>query len=579
MATRNHISIWQREPALGLAVIVILIVGPPLLSFWIGMTVLGLTKERGFWDTIFDFLLNDRPWPGIALTLVMGALWIAQLVIIGLITWSRMRKTRTHSTPHAAAVSMARRSELGPLAPDRARERAQRLIGDHATKDPNTWGPLLGIQEPDGVPIRSSWEDTALVIAGPRTQKTTSQVIPVVLSAPGPAFVTSNKRDVVDGLRGPCEQRGTVWVFDPQHRVGPERNFWWNPLAHLLRPGVDSVAEALKLAGHFSSANKDGGTRRDAYFDPAGETLLAYFFLAAACENRPITDVLAWLSDAGNREPASILFNHQFHRPATTVEGYISLDPRQRDGIFGTASQMAQCLTSEPVNAWVTPPSTPIAEFDPYHFATSRDTVFAISREGAGTAAPLVTALTAVTLEAAEQVAALAPSGRLGLPMSVVLDEAANVCKIRDLPDLYSHYGSRGITLRTILQSYQQGAVVWGKEGMEKLWSSSNIRIYGGGVADQEFLKMLSELIGERDEMHAGTNRDAFSIMGGSVNKSVRRLAVLDVAQLSALPAGKVIIIASQVPAVMATSQPWWETPWKAEVQRSIDTYQPQGIA
>ena len=51
-----------------------------------------------------------------------------------------------------------------------------------------------------------------------------------------------------------------------------------------------------------------------------------------------------------------------------------------------------------------------------------------------------------------------------------VLDEAANVCRWRELPNLYSHYGSRGIVLMTILQSWSQGVEVWGRDGMRKLW-------------------------------------------------------------------------------------------------------------
>lgn len=40
--------------------------------------------------------------------------------------------------------------------------------------------------------------------------------------------------------------------------------------------------------------------------------------------------------------------------------------------------------------------------------------------------------------------------------LRAVLDEAANICKIADLPDLYSHLGSRGITPYVILQSYRE---------------------------------------------------------------------------------------------------------------------------
>ena len=103
-----------------------------------------------------------------------------------------------------------------------------------------------------------------------------------------------------------------------------------------------------------------------------------------------------------------------------------------------------------------------------------------LSKEGKGTAGPLVTALTAATVEAAEELATAQPGGRLATPLLGVLDEAANVCRWHDLPDLYSHYGSRGIVLMTILQSWSQGVQVWGRDGMRKLWSASNIAVYGG---------------------------------------------------------------------------------------------------
>ena len=41
--------------------------------------------------------------------------------------------------------------------------------------------------------------------------------------------------------------------------------------------------------------------------------------------------------------------------------------------------------------------------------------------------------------------------GGLALPLVAVLDEVANVCRWRELPDLYSHYGSRGIVVLSIL--------------------------------------------------------------------------------------------------------------------------------
>lgn len=70
------------------------------------------------------------------------------------------------------------------------------------------------------------------------------------------------------------------------------------------------------------------------------------------------------------------------------------------------------------------------------------------------TVGPLVTALTIAVVEAAEEFASRSAGGRLATPLLGVLDEVANVCRWRALPDRYSHYGSRGIVLMTVLQSW-----------------------------------------------------------------------------------------------------------------------------
>jgi type IV secretory pathway TraG/TraD family ATPase VirD4 len=96
--------------------------------------------------------------------------------------------------------------------------------------------------------------------------------------------------------------------------------------------------------------------------------------------------------------------------------------------------------------------------------------------------------------------------GRLAVPMLVVLDEAANVCRWKNLPDLYSHYGSRGIPILSLFQSWAQGRVVFGREGMRKLWSASNVKLYLGGVAEADFLHELSELVGDYDKTTASVS-------------------------------------------------------------------------
>ena len=204
---------------------------------------------------------------------------------------------------------------------------------------------------------------------------------------------------------------------------------------------------------------------------------------------------------------------------------------------------------------------------------STADTLYSLSKEGRGTAGPLVTALTVAIVEAAEELAAASPGGRLGTPLLGVLDEAANVCRWRELPNLYSHYGSRGIVLMTILQSWSQGVDVWGESGMKKLWSAANIKVYGGGVSEAAFLEDLSRLLGDYDRLSSST-----SVGRGqrTVSHQLQRERILDVAALAALPKGRALVLASGSRPTLITTQPWMTGPHAAAVQASITAHDPQ---
>lgn len=273
--------------------------------------------------------------------------------------------------------------------------------------------------------------------------------------------------------------------------------------------------KAAKLAAHFASGSRAGDSPGDAYFDNAGQDLLAGFLLAAALENLPITQAFTWTTTPGDDEPVRILRRHGYDQMADAVSGQVNGESRRRDSVYGTAAQMASCLKVRAIAAWVTPQGgghDPRPQFDPHAFVRSTDTLYSLSKEGRGTAGPLVTALTAATVEAAEEYATTQPGGRLQTPMLGVLDEAANVCRWHDLPDLYSHYGSRGIVLMTILQSWSQGGQVWGRDGMRKLWSASNVAVYGGGVKEPGHHTRLTPPRSRSHRPNQSTSRSTFPI-------------------------------------------------------------------
>ena len=507
-------------------------------------------------------ILGRVPWPASATWIVIVLLAIVlALVVLAIVGVVRYRKGRTRVD--RASSYMGRGKDVEGLSKRNAQAQATRLGVTGSLGVPI--GKTLG-----QMPLYGTWEDMHIDIWGPRTGKTTSRAVPAILEAPGGVLVTSNKRDVVDATRDVRAEAGPVWVFDPQGIALEQPTWWWNPLSY-----VTDEVRAAKLADHFASGSRDPGAKTDAYFDPAGQDLLAGLLLAAALDSRPITDVYGWLTRPTEEEPIGILRRGGYDLTADQVRGVITAPEKQRGGIYGTAQQMASCLTNRQVAAWVNPQGEPDLrpQFDPAAFVRDGGTLYSVSKEGRGTAGPLVTALTVAVVEAAEELAAGSAGGRLSVPLLGVLDEAANVCRWRELPNLYSHYGSRGIVLMTILQSWSQGVDVWGDSGMRKLWSASNVKVYGGGVSEDAFLESLSKLIGDYD-------RQASSVSSGrggrSVNQQLHRERILDVADLAAMPKGRAVVLSSGNRPTLIRTQPWMTGPHAEKVKASIAAHDPQ---
>ncbi|MBX3196227.1 MAG: type IV secretory system conjugative DNA transfer family protein [Microbacteriaceae bacterium] len=514
---------------------------------------------------VFGVLGGDLVWPA-------SSTWIAVLIGAGLvgagIFLGALWRRATHHSNRAdrGMPYLASGRDLAELTRKGASRTAARLGA--AT----TPGFPLGRALPGGEQLYGLWEYVGMVLAGPRVGKTTSLVVPAILEAPGAVVTTSNKRDVVDATRDPRDREGTVWVFDPQRIAGESATWWWDPLSYV----VDDV-RAFKLAEHFASSSRADGARQDAFFEPAGRDLLAGMLLAAALDGVPITRVFEWLSQPTNQTPVDILRVGGYDLIAADVEGVITSPEKQRGGVFGTARQMAACLKIQSIAEWVTPRGGGRVgdgrpEFRPAEFVTTTDTLYSLSKEGEGSAGALVTALTAAVVEAAEEYATTQAGGRLATPMLVVLDEAANVCRWKDLPDLYSHFGSRGIPIISVFQSWAQGQVVFGRDGIRKLWSASNIKLYLGGVSEAEFLRELSELIGDYDKQTASVS---YARGGRSTNHQLRRERIYDAADLAALPRGRAILLASGMRAALIRTVPWMDGPHADDVRASLRAHDP----
>lgn len=504
----------------------------------------------------------DQLWPQAGKTsLLIGARIVPVVVLLALgagagVLWSRNKNRGGRKK----TAGMAKVGDIEPLLAKAITDKARSLrpsLKDTKHIDAKDTGILLGNLQGTRHEVRMGYEDVAVAIMAPRSGKTTSLAIPSILAAPGPVLLTSNK-SAGDAYTATVDARarvGRVWSMDPQQIAHAAREMWWNPLA-----GAKTLEGANRLAGHFLAASVDASQQGD-FWSKAGSNILSQLLLAAALDGRPITDIMTWLAFPADRTPLDVLRDHGFTAVAAQLKGTVEGPPETRDGIYETARQYAAALLNSSIAAWVTPQKD-VPEFKPGEFVNSTDTLYLLSKDGGGGASALIAACADSVMRAATTQAERA-GGRLDPPMLSVLDEAANVCKISDLPDLYSHLGSRGIIPITILQSYRQGQKVWGDAGMDALWSASTIKVIGSGIDDPDFADKLSRLIGDHD---VETKSTSISDSGKSTSISMRQQRILPADAIRALPKGSALCFATGMRAAMLDLRPWYAEPGAEEL-------------
>ncbi|WP_405523504.1 TraM recognition domain-containing protein [Streptomyces canus] len=499
----------------------------------------------------------ERVWPHLARPAVLTSCYLlpaatlTAAAVLGARLWLRVRRNPN---------GLADQQDLADLLPKKIAAKAIDLRPSlKGTKPkhiaPDDRGVLLGTLKPGATEVRSSWEDVLLAIMAPRSGKTSGLAIPAILRAPGPVLLTSNKaaRDAFTATLDERAQVGTVWTLDPQQIAHAPRTMWWDILAD-----AHDLAGARRLAGHFVTASVDESSAGDFWSTAAANTLTA-LFLAAARDHRPITDVLAWLASPADRTPIDLLQDAGLDAVAAQLQGTVAGAVETRDGIFETARQYASCLLDPTIADWVTPPNglEKVREFKPEAFATSKDTLFLLSKDGGGSASAIIAAAADAVMRAAV-IQAERDGGRLDAPLLAILDEAANVCKISDLPDLYSHLGSRGVIPITILQSYRQGVRVWGEAGMDALWSAATIKLVGSGIDDADFADKLSRLVGDHDVRTVSVST---SESGKSRSVSMRQERVLPADAIRAMPKGSALLLATGIRPALLDLKPWYREP------------------
>jgi type IV secretory pathway TraG/TraD family ATPase VirD4 len=541
---------------------------------WAGVRVAawlsGGTTVRSLWMFFKDVLAGrtSQAWPHTPTPLVAVCVAAVYLLAAGISLAAWVTIQRRRPVPGDPVAALGDNPAITALTRGPVARRAIRLRPGLAETNPRTVAPgEIGLplgrlmrQTGTGPEVFASWEDTLVACMAPRSGKTTVLAVPFVLSAPGAVIATSNKADLWAATAALRAGRGSrVWLFDPNHITHQPQEWWWNPLL-----GLRTVEDADRLAGHFVLTVADD-KKRDLW-GPAAQDLLAALFLAAASSGGSLHDVGQWLAEPAVPTPIELLADAGFTAMAVSLRGAQNGAVETRDGIYQTARTAARCLSDPGIMAWVTPPRDRLPCFDPDEFVASRDTLYLLSKSRSA-AAPLIAALSDTSMRAAER-RAERMGGRLDPPLVVPLDEAANICRIADLPDLYSHLGSRGITPITILQSYEQGVTVWGEHGMAALWGAATIKVIGAGVDSPRLTRDLATLVGQHD---VPVRSVSYSDGRASEQVSLRRQDILEPAAIRALPPGTALLLATGIKPALIKLTPWYAGPRAAEITAGRD--------
>jgi len=567
-------------------------------SLWLGhaFTDTGESIPGNPFQALFSVAGGKLTWPTVSTVIFVMAVIIGS-GLAGVAAAARASRGGKNDVD-AKARLMGSTSKLTGVTGKQARDRAKSLRSDLAerdTLDDADIGVIVGRTVQGNQKVFMSWEDMMFALAGPRMGKTAAMAIDALCTAPGAAMFTSNKRDGHDLTRGVREELGSVWRYDLQGiaegpRTGSD-GFWWNPLR-----GVTSIVAARKLASYFAAASKDDSARVDAYFDGGAQELLAQMMLAASCAGGDLLHVYGWLSDEENELPQKILEEHNHQIVAMRLQSVRGLNPRQRDGLYDMARRFIGLLEEQTYVMSVLPPERvdvslgavldtdigrgvryphSMREFVIEKFVTSTDTLYALSKEGPDSSSALTTALIGSIIDAAQRTARRSPRGRMPVPMLCILDEAANVCRLPELPAWYSHLGSQGICLMTIVQNLSQAQKVWGQDGVKQLQDAANFLWYGGGIKDKTTLSDLSALVGDHDVERWSASRGGGMFDSGSTSKSQSwsKEPIMTVDDLAAIPKTRALVQISGNRPVLMKKLYWSDGPNADAITASAERY------
>jgi type IV secretion system protein VirD4 len=507
-----------------------------------------------------------------AVTLAKQLTWWTALPLLAVLAGWRLFWSRSESVVTRWGARTRRKSGVASsvdifrkASPRAMRRQARRVRPSLASL---SWWELLRtpVTEYAVMLCRVGWQNVwvssqvvVLVFGSPRKGKS-AHLAGTVLNAPGAALVASTKQDLLVATRVLRSRRGPVEVFNPAGDGGDDAR---STIAFDVLTGCADPVQAAYRAEDMIAAGGNlaggGGGDRD-YWDGQARRVLAALMHAAAIGHRSMNDVQQWVADpeAYKAELTKLLRSSPV--PAMVADGRQFLTTNERTRTSITSSIM-------PALAWLTHPAAaasanvngsgrlPVLNVE--RLLAQRGTVYLQGGEEAPTA-PLVCALTGYVAREARRLAALAPGERLDPHLTLLLDEAAQICPV-PLDKWSADMGGRGISIVAGFQSRAQMLARYGPARTAVIMNNAGGSVLFGGTTDREDLQWWVTLAGERDEWVSTTDGH-----GQTTSRSLRRVPVIAASKLRQLADHQVVVFPPGLPPAIGWGERYW---LRADVQ------------
>jgi type IV secretory pathway TraG/TraD family ATPase VirD4 len=344
-----------------------------------------------------------------------------------------------------------------------------------------------------------TWEESLYILGPPRSGKTRGVIIPLIKSIPGAAVVTSIRDDLITSTAEMRSELGEVYVFS-QHSDEFFKNnkhlkpLFWDPIV-----GCEDLNIAKRRADSLVNAGSGlANSTENKFWAITAADIITSYFHAAALAGYKIDNVYQWANNHNSPIPSKILDDYGKSVLADNLRNKASDSKMAANNWAGVLTTL-NVLSNTVIRNRLSPQFSNQA-IDFTTFIKGKNTIYLTGTESNQEAiAPIIALLIEEIIATTRDI--VAETGkRCDPPLSLILDEVANIAKLGSISSLLSTGGGSGIFTALVLQSNNQARNRWGAEEAGTMWEASTVKLILGGLSNANDLRDISLLGGINED-------------------------------------------------------------------------------